>query len=101
MATVLGVIALVLLAVSMALGGLVHQVSVLATGAVVPIVVSYAGVGVVVARRQPRNPIGWILLAFILLFLFSSAIGFYAVLYYRFGYHGLPLAPVAVVLPPL
>jgi hypothetical protein len=97
----LGVVALVLLAVSVALGGLVHQLSVLGTGAVVPIVVSYAGVGVVVARRQPRNPIGWILLAFILSFLFSSAVGFYAVFYYRFGHHGLPLAPAAVVLQPL
>jgi len=100
-ATVLGVLALMLMAVSVALSSLVHQLSILGTGPVVPIVVIYAGVGVVVARRQPRNPIGWILLAFILLFLFSAAAGFYAVLCYRLGYHWLPLAPAAVVLQPL
>jgi hypothetical protein len=100
-ATVLGVLALVLLAAAVALSSLVHQLSILGAGPVVFVAVIYVGVGVVVARRQPRNPIGWILLAFIVLFIFSSAVGFYAVLYYRLGYHGLTLAPVAVVLQPL
>ena len=100
-AAVLGALALVLMAVAVTLSGLIHHLSILGTGPVVPIVLIYTGVGVVVARRQPRNPIGWILLIFILLFLFSVAVGSYAVLHYRLGHHGLPLAPVAVLLQPL
>jgi hypothetical protein len=100
-ATVLGALAIVLMAASVALSGLAHQLSILGTGPVAPIVLIYAGVGVVVARRQPRNPIGWILLTFILLFLLSADAGLYAVLRYRLGYHGLPLASVAVLLQPL
>ena len=100
-ATVLGTLALVLLAAAFVLSALVHQLSILGSGPIVPIVVVYAGVGVVVARRQPRNPIGWILIGFIVLFLLSNDVGFYAVLYYRFGHHGLPLASVAVLLEPL
>jgi hypothetical protein len=97
---VLGVAALVLLAVAIVLSILVHQGSVLSTGGVIPVVVIYAGVGFIVARRQPRNPIGWILIGFILVFVFSSIAGWYAVLYYRYGHHDLPLAPVAVLLQP-
>ena len=100
-ATMLGALALVLLAVAIVLSALVHQLSILGSGPIIPIVVVYAGVGVVVARRQPRNPIGWILIGFIVLFLLSSDVGSYAALYYRFGHHGLPLAPVAVLLEPL
>ena len=100
-ATVLGALALVLLAAGILLSALVHQLSILGSGPIIPIVVVYAGVGVVVARRQPRNPIGWILIGFIVLFLLSNDVGFYAALYYRFGHHGLPLAPVAVLLEPL
>ena len=94
----LGALALILLAAAMVLSALVHQLSILGSGPIIPIVVVYAGVGVVVARRQPRNPIGWILIGFIVLFLLSSDVGSYAALYYRFGHHGLPLAPVAVLL---
>ena len=100
-ATVLAALALILMAVAIVLSGLVHKLSVLGSGPIVPIVVVYAGVGVVVARRQPRNPIGWILIIFIVLFLLSSDVGSYAAYYYRFGHHGLPLAPVAVLLQPL
>jgi hypothetical protein len=64
-------------------------------------VVIYAGLGVVVARRQPRNPTGWIPIGFILLVLLSTVAGWYAVLYYNFAHHGLPLAQMAVILQPL
>ena len=100
-ATVLGALALVLMALAIVLSGLVHQLSVLGSGPIVPTVVVYAGVGVVVARRQPRNPIGWILIGFIVAFLFSNDVGSYAALYYRFGYHDLPLAAVGVLMQPL
>lgn len=99
-ATGLGILVLMLLVVSVVLSALVHQLSVLGTGPIVPVVLIYAGVGVIVARRQPRNPIGWILLISIALLLFSAAVGSYAVLYYRLGHHGLPLASAAVVLQP-
>jgi hypothetical protein len=100
-ALVLGAVALVLMAATIVLSASVHQLSILSTGPIVPVVVIYAGVGVVVTRRQPRNPIGWILIGFILLFLFSGAAGGYAALYYNFGHHGLPLAQVGVILQPL
>jgi len=100
-ATVLAVLALVLTAAALVLSVLVRQLSVLGSGPIIPVVVVYAAAGFVVARRQPGNPIGWILSGFIVVFLLSNDVGSYAVLYYRFGHHGLPLAPVAVVLQPL
>jgi hypothetical protein len=100
-ALVLGAGALVLMAASIVAAASVHQLSILGTGPIIPVVVAYAGVGVVVSRRQPRNPIGWILVGFILLFLFSGLAGWYAVFYYNFGHHGLPLAQVGVILQPL
>jgi hypothetical protein len=100
-ATVMAILVLILMAVALVLNGLVHQLSILGSGPIVPVVVIYAAVGFIVARRQPRNPIGWILIGFIQLFLLSSVVGWYAVLYYRLGRHGLPLAAVAVLLQPL
>jgi hypothetical protein len=97
-ATVLAALALILMAVALVLSALAGQLSVLGSGPLVPIVVVYAAVGFVVARRQSGNPIGWILITFILLFLLTGVADGYALLYYRFGHHGLPLAPVAVVL---
>jgi hypothetical protein len=99
MASALGLLALALLAAEVTLSGLVHPLSVLDAAGIVPVVLVYAAVGVIVARRQPGNPIGWLLLAFILLLLFSSAAGSYAVLHYHQGY-ALPLAAVAVLLQP-
>ena len=60
-------------------------------------VVPFGIVGYVVARRQMRNPIGWILLGLAFLFLLASDAGQYAVMAYQHGYH-LPLARVAVFL---
>jgi hypothetical protein len=88
----------VLTAASIPLAGLVHQLTLLNNGPAVPIFLIYAGVGVVVARRQPRNPIGWIMVIFVLLIALSGDAGYYAVLHYRLGHPGLPLAPAAVLL---
>ena len=100
-ATVLAVLTLMLLAGVMVLSALAGQLSVLGSGPIVPVAVVYAAVGFVVARRQPGNPIGWILITFIAVFLLEGVAGGYATLYYRFGHHGLPLAPIAVLLTPL
>ena len=56
----------------------------------------YGIVGFIIARRQPRNPIGWILLAILIAVAFAGAAGQYAVLYYSEGHHALPLARVGV-----
>ena len=75
--------------------GLVRQLTVLNVGPTCAIIVIYAGVGVVVARRQPHNPVGWILLVFVLLFMLGSDGGYYAVYDYNLGHHGLPFAAAA------
>lgn len=62
------------------------------------IAASYGGVGLVVARRQPRNVVGWIMLCFGVLLTVSTAAGGYAALIYHFGHRGLPLGSAAVLL---
>ena len=59
--------------------------------------IPFAVVGLVIARRQPRNPIGWLLFAIGGCLLLSVDSGFYAVISYRLGHH-LPLAPAALFL---
>jgi hypothetical protein len=56
-----------------------------------------AGVGVVVARRLPANPLGWLLLAIAGCLILSSVGGDYAFLNYRLGRH-LPLTAAGLVL---
>ncbi|MDQ1748073.1 MAG: hypothetical protein QOD07_2336 [Frankiaceae bacterium] len=65
-----------------------------------PILISFGAVGVVVARRQPDNPIGWTLLGVSGFFVLSGAAGLYAFLDYRVHHGHLPLGPVALVLQP-
>jgi hypothetical protein len=60
------------------------------------VVIPFGAVGYVVARRQPQNPIGWILLVLTLAFVLSGDGGTYSVLYYHKGFHGLPFPRVAV-----
>jgi hypothetical protein len=100
-ATVLGVLVLVLTVALFTLKGFDHQLKTSGTGSGVAVVLMYAGVGFVVARRQPRNPIGWLLLIFIVLYVLGAGAVEYAVLVYSLGHRGLPLAPVAVVLDTL
>ena len=100
-ATVLSVLVLVLAVATLTLTGFDHQLTIRITGSGVAIVLMYAGVGLVVARRQPRNPIGWLLLIFTVLYVFGAGASYYVVLRYRLGYRGLPLAPAAVVVETL
>ena len=100
-ATALGVLVLVLAIATLTLKGFDHQLTTSGTWSGIAIVVMYAGVGLVVARRQPRNPIGWLLLVFIALYVLGAGAVEYAVLAYSLGHRGLPLAPAAVVLDTL
>ena len=63
------------------------------------ITLPFAAVGLVVARRRPRNSIGWILLALALSVLVSANAANYAVLVYRV-HDALPLGRLAVLLAP-
>lgn len=58
-------------------------------------------VGVVVARRQPRNPLGWLflLVASVCLFV-SNGGGDYAYFVYHLGHH-VPLGPAALAVDQL
>jgi hypothetical protein len=56
----------------------------------------FAALGLVIARRQPRNAIGWLLVASGLLSLLFSAAELYAVLAYRTHPGALPAGRVAV-----
>ena len=92
LASLLGAAALLLVGVGVPLAIASHDIS----QAIV--VLPFGIVGYVVARRASRNPIGWILIGETLAFLLSADGGSYAVLFYRHGEHGLPLARVGVFL---
>ena len=66
---------------------------------VLPLVIGVpcAGVGILVARRQPRNPIGWLFLVTGTCLFLSTDGSDYALLIYRFGHH-LPLGPFGLAL---
>jgi hypothetical protein len=93
-----GFVVLAFAVVYLVLAGLVHQLTPGTVLVAVPLIVAFGGVGVVVARRQSRNPLGWIMLGCLIVLALGGIAAFYAVLDYRLGHHGLPLAPVAVVL---
>src|SRR5215472_19026574 len=61
------------------------------------IAIPSAAVGVLVARRQPRNPNGWLLIGVAAAILLSTGAGAYSLLVYRLG-RTLPLGPAGLVL---
>jgi hypothetical protein len=99
-ATTLGALVLMVGVGSAVLNSIIHPRTTAGDVLHVAVISIYVIVGVVVARHQPRNPVGWALLAGMFLFVLSLATGDYAVLHYRLGHAGLPLAPAAVVLQP-
>jgi MFS family permease len=63
-------------------------------------VLAFTAVGVVVARRQPRNPMGWLLIG-VVLSLEAENVGSNYASYDYYSHHGnLPLGAVAAVLSP-
>ena len=69
--------------------------------AVLVLLVPFAAVGVLVARRQPGNAIGWLLIALALASAISLDGGFYALRAYHIDHGGLPLSRLGVALAPL
>lgn len=69
---------------------------------VLPVLITlpFAAVGLGVAQRQQRNPIGWILLVLALIVTVGGDAGFYALRAYRVDHHPLPLSRLAVALAP-
>ena len=55
-------------------------------------------VGILVARRQPANPLGWLLVAIALCLMVSTDGSEYALLRYRLGDQQLPLGVAAIAL---
>ncbi len=96
-AAVLAVLVVLLAGASVPLYALTHQ-NVLADGGEnIALAVIFGSVGLVIARRQPRNPIGWLMLAGPGLALLSMDGTVYAELTYRPGYH-LPFGVVGILL---
>lgn len=100
-ANVLAILEIALFITALPLAAVTHNLTVSSAGANIaniPVFLAYGAVGLVVARRQPRNPMGWILLGFAVLLATSNCAGAYTALIYRFGHDGLPLGPAAVPL---
>ena len=104
MATALAALTLVLLGTMVLLGGLAGQLtrgSIASGGSLLLTMGIIGAVGLVVARHQPGNPIGWLLLAVTLCFAIAFNVGTYITLrYYDRGHSGLPLGQVALLLTP-
>ncbi len=102
-AVALGVLSILLLAGNFALQGLAGEFSSSASGladaaTLVTYVLAFAAVGVVVARRQPRNPIGWMLIVVALAVPAGNDGSTYASLDYTIHHGTLPLGHLALLL---
>jgi hypothetical protein len=98
-AGVLGFVVLAQYIIALVLSGLDHQLTadnvLISAGFLV-----FAGVGIVVAYHQPRNPVGWLLIFFTFFFVLGIDAQEYAVYCYLLG-HRLPFAAAAVLVKPV
>ena len=96
-ATVVGVATLLLWAAGVPLSiATSHQLG--GDVGVFALLVPFGVVGLLIGRRRPTNPIGWIMLAVAGAIAVSTDASSYAVLAFRMGHPGLPLARLAVAL---
>ncbi|MGH2850442.1 MAG: hypothetical protein ACRDLP_07500 [Solirubrobacteraceae bacterium] len=98
MAVLLGLLALVLMAADVPLEASIHTLSFTNDGLEFVFILPFTLVGVVVTRRQPRNPMGWLLQGVGLFTVFGTVTADYTVFVYHHGHRGSPLGPVAVLL---
>jgi len=100
-AVVLGALVLALMIAEPLLAWLARQ-SLNASNGSVPVWFSaaFGVVGLVVAMRKPRNPLGWIILAVAGFWALSEDASFYVVADYRLRHGGLPLGWVALLAQP-
>jgi len=91
-----GAVFLGLLAVDIALSIFARDPWPTDDGLVLVLIVAYAVVGYVIARTEPRNPIGWIFLALALSACVDYVARLYIVIDYRQHGGSLPLGSVAV-----
>jgi len=96
-AAVLGALGLVLIAGWVLLTFLTRDIQISRDGAAMAAGLACGLVGMLVARRQPRNPEGWLLLGVAVGVFFVVDSGLYAVLDYRLHHGGLPLGEVALI----
>lgn len=97
LALILGGVAALLIAASFPLSAVAHQLTFGGVGQSL-LMIPFAAVGTLVASRQPRNPIGWLLLVTALTSVGGADAGFYSVRAYHLDHHGLPLSRLAVFL---
>jgi hypothetical protein len=97
-ADALAIVGIALFVAVLPLAAVTRNLTGSSVGASLPMIVPFGAVGLVVARRQPRNPVGWILLGFAVLLAAGDCAGAYAALIYRFGHSALPFGPAAVLL---
>jgi hypothetical protein len=100
MATALGAVVLGLMVLAIPLDRATRHISTGGDLSAVVVGLPFALVGVVVARRQPRNGVGWILLATSLFFVVQADASSYTVLDYRIHNGHLFFGPLAVLVQP-
>jgi hypothetical protein len=100
-ALVVGLLVIVALsAADAAVADLAHQLTVANYLLSSAVSFAFAGAGAVVARHQPRNAIGWLMLAVGAFLVVNGLASDYSVLAYRVHPGTLPLGPLAVLLQP-
>jgi len=92
------VLVLVLFGACLAMTFLTRDFRVAAENAWAIPALAFGVLGAVVARHQPRNPIGWLLAACGVLYLLVSAAGLYAVLDYHVHHGTLPMGRAAALI---
>jgi hypothetical protein len=95
-----GLVLLALVVASVPLTSAAHQSSTASDFGLLVAFATFGGVGVVVAVRQPRNVMGWILIGIPVCLVLNTDMSAYAAIDYRVHPGRLPLGPLAVQLQP-